>query len=158
MDEKLNNELIDIVLFSKIFGKQFDQFKKIRELFSSIEEYMVLHCITAHNIKDLILELKKNNSLNNTDFYITEYLDSLKNKKNSGVSIHGISRDTEIPRTTVKRWTNSLIEKKLIDKNLEGYLVPTGLIRSYCREIRELATKEHIDFANFYLSPNMKDE
>ena len=158
MDEKLNNELIDIVLFSKIFGKQFDQFKKIRELFSSIEEYMVLHCITAHNIKDLILQLKKIDSLNDTDFYITGYFDSLKSKKNSGVSVHGISRDTEIPRTTVKRWTNSLIERKLIDKNLDGYLVPTGLIRSYCREIRELATREHIDFANFYLSLKMKDE
>ena len=158
MNDKLKIESIDIILFSKIFGKQFDQFKRIRKLFSSIEEYMVLHCITSHNIKDLIAEIKINNPLNDTDLYISNYWDSLKNKKNSGVSIHGISRDTEIPRTTVKRWTDSLIKKKLIDKNLEGYLVPTGLIREYCKDLREFAIKENIDFANFYETSDIRDK
>ena len=152
MNDKLKIESIDIILFSKIFGKQFDQFKRIRKLFSSIEEYMVLHCITSHNIKDLIAEIKINNPLNDTDLYISNYWDSLKNKKNSGVSIHGISRDTEIPRTTVKRWTNSLIQRGLIVKNSDGYLVPTGLIREYCKDLRELVSKDHIDFSSFYSS------
>lgn len=152
MDEKLSNDFIDEVLFRKTYVRQFDYLKKIKELFSSVEEYMVLHCIASHNSKDLILEIKSSGLIVNADLYIKNYWDSLINKKNSGVSIHGISRDTEIPRTTVKRWTNSLIKKGLIIKNLDGYLVPTGLIREYCKDLRELVSKEHIDFANFYSS------
>jgi len=152
MDEKLSNDFIDEVLFRKTYVRQFDYLKKIKELFSSVEEYMVLHCIASHNSKDLILEIKSSGLIVDADLYIKNYWDSLINKKNSGVSIHGISRDTEIPRTTVKRWTNSLIKKGLIIKNLDGYLVPTGLIREYCKDLRELVSKEHIDFANFYSS------
>ncbi|MEJ6587026.1 MAG: hypothetical protein ACKVGX_06140 [Alphaproteobacteria bacterium] len=152
MDEKLSNDFIDEVLFRKTYVRQFDYLKKIKELFSSVEEYMVLHCIASHNSKDLILEIKSSGLIVNADLYIKNYWDSLINKKNSGVSIHGISRDTEIPRTTVKRWTNSLIQRGLIIKNLDGYLVPTGLIREYCKDLRELVSKEHIDFANFYSS------
>ena len=152
MDEKLSNDFIDEVLFRKTYVRQFDYLKKIKELFSSVEEFMVLHCIASHNSKDLILEIKSSGLIVNADLYIKNYWDSLINKKNSGVSIHGISRDTEIPRTTVKRWTNSLIKKGLIIKNLDGYLVPTGLIREYCKDLRELVSKEHIDFANFYSS------
>lgn len=150
MDEKLSNDFIDEVLFRKTYVRQFDYLKKIKELFSSVEEYMVLHCIASHNSKDLILEIKSSGLIVDADLYIKNYWDSLINKKNSGVSIHGISRDTEIPRTTVKRWTNSLIQRGLIIKNLDGYLVPTGLIREYCKDLRELVSKEHIDFANFY--------
>lgn len=152
MDEKLSNDFIDEVLFRKTYVRQFDYLKKIKELFSSVEEFMVLHCIASHNSKDLILEIKSSGLIVNADLYIKNYWDSLINKKNSGVSIHGISRDTEIPRTTVKRWTNSLIQRGLIIKNLDGYLVPTGLIREYCKDLRELVSKEHIDFANFYSS------
>lgn len=152
MDEKLSNDFIDEVLFRKTYVRQFDYLKKIKELFSSVEEFMVLHCIASHNSKDLILEIKSSGLIVDADLYIKNYWDSLINKKNSGVSIHGISRDTEIPRTTVKRWTNSLIKKGLIIKNLDGYLVPTGLIREYCKDLRELVSKEHIDFANFYSS------
>ena len=152
MDEKLSNDFIDEVLFRKTYVRQFDYLKKIKELFSSVEEYMVLHCIASHNSKDLILEIKSSGLIVNADLYIKNYWDSLINKKHSGVSIHGISRDTEIPRTTVKRWTNSLIQRGLIIKNLDGYLVPTGLIREYCKDLRELVSKEHIDFANFYSS------
>lgn len=152
MDEKLSNDFIDEVLFRKTYVRQFDYLKKIKELFSSVEEFMVLHCIASHNSKDLILEIKSSGLIVDADLYIKNYWDSLINKKNSGVSIHGISRDTEIPRTTVKRWTNSLIQRGLIIKNLDGYLVPTGLIREYCKDLRELVSKEHIDFANFYSS------
>ena len=152
MDEKLSNDFIDEVLFRKTYVRQFDYLKKIKELFSSVEEFMVLHCIASHNSKDLILEIKSSGPIVDADLYIKNYWDSLINKKNSGVSIHGISRDTEIPRTTVKRWTNSLIQRGLIIKNLDGYLVPTGLIREYCKDLRELVSKEHIDFANFYSS------
>ena len=152
MDEKLSNDFIDEILFRKTYVRQFDYLKKIKELFSSVEEYMVLHCIASHNSKDLILEIKSSGLIVDADLYIKNYWDSLINKKNSGVSIHGISRDTEIPRTTVKRWTNSLIQRGLIIKNLDGYLVPTGLIREYCKDLRELVSKEHIDFANFYSS------
>jgi DNA-binding MarR family transcriptional regulator len=152
MDEKLSNDFIDEVLFRKTYVRQFDYLKKIKELFSSVEEYMVLHCIASHNSKDLILEIKSSGLIVDADLYIKNYWDSLINKKNSGVSIHGISRDTEIPRTTVKRWTNSLIQRGLIIKNLDGYLVPTGLIREYCKDLIELVSKEHIDFANFYSS------
>ena len=158
MNGKLNNDLIDEVLFCKTYVRQFDQLKKIKELFSSVEEFMILHCISSHNTKDLISEIKASEPIVDVDLYIKNYWDSLINKKNSGVSIHGISRDTEIPRTTVKRWTDSLIKKKLIDKNLEGYLVPTGLIREYCKDLREFAIKEHIDFANFYETSDIRDK
>ena len=152
MNEKLNNDLIDEVLFCKTNVRQFNQLKKIKKLFSSVEEFMILHCISSHNFKDLISEIKASEPIVDVDLYIKNYWDSLINKKNSGVSIHGISRDTEIPRTTVKRWTNSLIQRGLIVKNLDGYLVPTGLIREYCKDLRELVSKDHIDFLSFYSS------
>ncbi len=152
MNGKLNNDLIDEVLFCKTYVRQFDQLKKIKELFSSVEEFMILHCISSHNTKDLISEIKASEPIVDVDLYIKNYWDSLINKKNSGVSIHGISRDTEIPRTTVKRWTNSLIQRGLIVKNSDGYLVPTGLIRAYCKDLRELVSKDHIDFSSFYSS------
>jgi len=152
MNGKLNNDLIDEVLFCKTYVRQFDQLKKIKELFSSVEEFMILHCISSHNTKDLISEIKASEPIVDVDLYIKNYWDSLINKKNSGVSIHGISRDTEIPRTTVKRWTNSLIQRGLIVKNSDGYLVPTGLIREYCKDLRELVSKDHIDFSSFYSS------
>ena len=147
---KTNNQLVDIVLFSKIFSVQFDQLKKIKELFSSLEEYMVLHCVVARNIKELLHTIKTNQPLGDLDIFIENFWANLKNKENSGVSIHGITRDTEIPRTTVTRWTNSLIKRKLITKNIDGYLVPTPLVRSYCKELREVTTSTYNEYAKFY--------
>ncbi len=152
MDEKLNKDLIDEVLFCKTYVQQFNQLKKIKELFSSVEEFMVLHCISSHNTKDLISKIKAAETIIDNDLFIQNYLNGLIDKKNSGVSIHGISRDTEIPRTTVKRWTNSLIQRGLIVKNSDGYLVPTSLIREYNKSLRELISKGYIDFASFYSS------
>jgi len=63
---------------------------------------MVLHCISSHNTKDLISKIKAAETIIDNDLFIQNYLNGLIDKKNSGVSIHGISRDTEIPRTTVK--------------------------------------------------------
>ena len=147
---KTNNQLVDIVLFAKIFSVQFDQLKKIKELFSSLEEYMVLHCVAARNIKELLHEIKTNQPLDDLDIFIENFWTNLKNKENSGVSIHGISRDTEIPRTTVTRWINSLIKRKLITRNINGYLVPTPLVRSYCKELREVTTSTYNEYAQFY--------
>ena len=147
---KTNNQLVDIVLFSKIFSVQFDQFKKIKELFSSLEEYMVLHCVVARNLKELLHVLKTSQPLDDVDIFIENFWFNLKDQKNSGVSIHGISRDTEIPRTTVTRWTNSLIERKLITKNADGFLIPTPLVRSYCKDLREVTTTTYNEYAKFY--------
>lgn len=145
-----DNHLLDVVLFAKIFSVQFDQFKKIRELFSGLEEYMVLYCIVSRNLKELLHELKTGQPHKDIDLVIEEFWDKLKNEENSGVSIHGISRDTEIPRTTVTRMSNSLIRKKLITKNADGYLVPTSLVRSYCKDLRNITTSTYNEYAEFY--------
>ena len=145
-----DNHLLDVVLFAKIFSVQFDQFKKIRELFSGLEEYMVLYCIVSRNLKELLHELKTSQPLKDIDLVVEEFWDKLKNEKNSGVSIHGISRDTEIPRTTVTRLSNNLIKKKLITKNADGYLVPTSLVRSYCEDLRNITTSTYNEYAKFH--------
>ncbi len=156
-DIEKKNELIDLVLFSKIFSNQSRYFKKIKERFSSLEEYMVLDCIASHNISNLVEAIKSHNSSSGIDLFIEQFWNNLKLKKNSGVSIHGISRDTNIPRTTVKRMSDNLIKKKLIIKNIDGYLVPTGLIHIYCKELRNIISKNQIEFVNFYNSLNVNN-
>tara|TARA_B110001450_G_scaffold248885_1_gene265579 strand:- start:585 stop:932 length:348 start_codon:yes stop_codon:yes gene_type:complete len=102
--------------------------------------------------------IKTNQPLGDLDIFIENFWANLKNKENSGVSIHGITRDTEIPRTTVTRWTNSLIKRKLITKNIDGYLVPTPLVRSYCKELREVTTSTHNEYAKFMQNLNKINE
>ena len=101
--------------------------------------------------------IKTNQSLGDLDIFIENFWANLKNKENSGVSIHGITRDTEIPRTKVTRWTNSLIKRKLITKNIDGYLVPTPLVRSYCKELRDVTTSTYNEYANFYKEKDLTD-
>ena len=148
---KEKKTLIDMVLFSKIANRQITRFKKIKEKFSTIEEYIVLHCIRSRSYKDLISSITDSSFIEDLDLFISNYLSDLKIKKNSGVSIHGISRDTGIPRTTVKRNTDNLIKKKLVIKNDEGYLVVTSLVTSYEKEIMETYISNYVDFSDSYV-------
>ena len=115
---------------------------------------MVLHCIVSHNYKNLLVAIQFNNQIEDIDSFISEYWDSLKSKKNTGVSIHGISRDTEIPRTTVKRLTGHLKSKNLVTKNSEGYMIPTSQVNIYNANINSKNKLNYFEFLKLYKSLN----
>lgn len=74
----------------------------IKKKFNSHEEFIIFTIIWLRVYTHLFSDLKKTNVKNNLDKYIKDYY---KNQSNNylGTTINALTRESQIPRTTVKR-------------------------------------------------------
>ena len=116
--------------------------KLLKEKFSSHDEFIIFTIIWLRVYKFLYLEIKnlkptdKINSKLSADEYIKSFY-SHQNNKFLGITINAISRESEIPRSTVKRYVEKLILKNLVKRNLNNLIIPTPKVRDFMGNYRK---------------------
>lgn len=116
--------------------------KLLKEKFSSHDEFIIFTIIWLRVYKFLYLEIKnlkptdKINSKLSADEYIKSFY-SHQNNKFLGITINAISRESEIPRSTVKRIVEKLIKKKLVIRNINYLIIPTSKVRDEMANYRK---------------------
>ena len=108
----------------------------IKKKFNSHEEFIIFTIIWLRVYTHLFSDLKKTNIKNNLEKYIKDYY---RNQSNNylGTTINAITRESQIPRTTVKRIVDKLIIKKLVIKNLNRLVIPTDKVRDFMKDYRK---------------------
>jgi hypothetical protein len=131
--------------------------------FNSHEEFIVFTIIWIRVFKTIFNKLKED-SLYNTeirdiitvDKYIKEFY---LNQKNDylGMTINAVTRESEIPRSTVKRIIENLIEKKLVKKNSKNLVIPTSQVRDAMKFYRQYLYKSNKRIYSIFENLNLKD-
>ena len=129
--------------------------KLLKEDFDSREEFMLFLVVTLRFHKKLFAEVrdslankshnkgikdafsKPNMTSEDLDKFINGYLKKEKKIKHYGTTRLTISQQTNIPRTTVKRIIDRLIERKILTvTNKDNLIVPTALARKKLLDYR----------------------
>ena len=130
--------------------------KFLKENFYSREDYMVFLFVLLRFSKKLTSEIRDstaNRSVNKfikstfpkpnikgdeLDEFIMQYYEKVKNLKHYGVTRRTISKQTNIPRTSVKRILDRLMKRKLVTvTNNDNLIVPTALARKKFSDYRK---------------------
>ena len=97
-------------------------YKSMRHEYGSIDNMLVLLSVSSR-VKNQISNAVQNS--NNYDEAKKQLKDLLKiNEDTLGVNISGISRETDIPRTTVRRICEQLIQKGMLKRNKSNLIIP----------------------------------
>jgi len=97
-------------------------YKSMRHEYGSIDNMLVLQSVSSR-VKNQISNADQNS--NNYDEAKKQLKDLLKiNEDTLGVNISGISRETDIPRTTVRRICEQLIQKGMLKRNKSNLIIP----------------------------------
>ena len=97
-------------------------YKSMRHEYGSIDNMLILLSVSSR-VKNQISNAVQNS--NNYDEAKKQLKDLLKiNEDTLGVNISGISRETDIPRTTVRRICEQLIQKGMLKRNKSNLIIP----------------------------------
>ena len=115
----------------------------LKENFESHQEFIIFTIIWLRVYKSIYQEIKNNklscrpkdNQLS-TDTYIKNFYKN-QNNKFLGITINAISRESEIPRSTVKRYVEKLINKNLVIRNNNNLIIPTTNVRDKMANYRK---------------------
>ena len=130
--------------------------KFLKENFYSREDYMVFLFVLLRFSKKLTSEIrdstanrsdnkfikstfpKPNIKGDELDEFIMQYYEKVKNLKHYGTTRRTISKQTNIPRTSVKRILDRLMKRKLVTvTNNDNLIVPTALARKKFSDYRK---------------------
>ena len=128
----------------------------IKKKFFSNEEFIVFTIIWMRVYKKIYNEIKEEKQNIKIDKYIKGFYKNQKNKY-LGVTINAITRETEIPRTTVKRHIERLIKKKLVIRNSNRLIIPTFLVRDFMKDYREFINSSYKKLSKLYYALNLND-
>ena len=126
----------------EIAEEKINEHRLLKENFNSQEEFIIFTIIWLRVYKGLYQVLKKesNNRPHKTkkvlDEVITNFYINQKDKY-LGITINAITRESLIPRTTVKRIIEKLIEKSLVKRNNNRLIIPTSKVRKLMENYRK---------------------
>ena len=69
-----------------------------------------------------------------------------------GMTINAVARESEIPRTTVKRIIENLINNKLLQRNNKNYIIPTDKVREYMTNYRQYIYKQSLKNIEYFIN------
>ena len=120
--------------------------KLLKKTFTSNEEFIIFTIIWIRVYKDLYLKIKELDidcsNFTTYDQFIKEYYNNQKNRY-LGMTINGVTRECEIPRSTVKRIIEKLIKKNMLKKNENLLIIPTNKVRDIMKDYRQYVFKSN---------------
>ena len=133
----------------EIAEEKIIEHRLLKKEFNSHEEFIIFTIIWMRVFKTMVKKLKTD-SLNykykEDDIFIDNYIKDFylnQNDKYLGMTINGVTRESEIPRSTVKRIIETLIDKKLVTKNTKNLIIPTYRVRDLMRSYRQYIFKSN---------------
>ena len=159
----LKKNLPFMELIIEVAEEKIIEHRLLKKEFNSHEEFIVFTIIWIRVFKTIFNKLKED-SLCNTeiediitvDEYIKEFYLNQKNEY-LGMTINAVTREGEIPRSTVKRIIENLIEKKLVKKNSKNLVIPTSQVRDAMKFYRQYIYKSNKRIYSIFENLNLKD-
>ena len=114
----------------------------LKKNFNSHEEFIIFTIIWMRVYKTIYQKLTKNYSSVNLDKFIKNFYNNQEDQY-LGITINAITRESEIPRSTVKRTVEKLIVKEMVSRNSRNLIIPTVKVRDIMESYRQFNFKSH---------------
>ena len=114
MNTKIQNYIPFMSWSIELAEEKILEYKLLQNTFSSHEEFIIFTIIWLRVYKFLLQESKSNKLHVSQKLTIDKYIENFYINQNNqflGITINAISRESEIPRSTVKRYVEKLILK-----------------------------------------------
>ena len=147
----------------EIAEEKIIEHRLLKNEFSSHEEFITFTIIWMRVFKTMFKKLKEDaitNKFKKENILVDKYIkDYYLNQKDEylGMTINAITRESEIPRSTVKRIIENLIKKRLVTKNIKNLIIPTFRVRDVMRSYRQYIFKSNKKNYSFFETLNLKE-
>ena len=135
----------------------------LKKKFNSHEEFIIFTIIWMRVYKDLVkkiknLNLQKQIKISNSSIeqYIKDYYTNQKDGY-LGMTINGVTRESNIPRTTVKRIIEILIKKNLVQRNKNRLIIPRNQVRDLMKNYRQYIFQSNRRLYSLFDDLNLKE-
>ena len=145
----------------EIAEEKIIEHRLLKKKFKSHEEFIIFTIIWMRVFKTIFTKLKKDSirsDYNRKNILVDNYIKNYylnQQDQYLGMTINAITRESEIPRSTVKRIIENLIKKKLVTKNLKNLIIPTYKVRDAMRYYRQYIYKSHKRTYSIFETLNM---
>ena len=119
----------------EVAENEITEHRLLKKTFKSYEEFIIFTIIWIRVYKHLYISLKNSEIEHNLDKYIKDYYINPKNQF-LGMTINAITRESEVPRSTVKRIIENLISRNLLSRNKNRLIIPTSRVREVMEQYR----------------------
>ena len=113
----------------------------IKNNYQTIDHIIVILSVINHTKKTINQTIQQSSYLANTKEMDQEIAKALADHPDYGVTYSSISRETNLPRTTVRRICDTFFKKEILKKNSYGLIVMGDRMREQNQTMREEAKK-----------------
>ena len=119
----------------------------IKKNYQTIDHIIVILSVINHTKKTINRTIQQNSYPANTKEMDQEIAKALADHPDSGVTYSSISRETNLPRTTVRRICDTFFKKKILKKNSHGLIIMGDRMREQNQTMREETKKFFVEVA-----------
>ena len=147
----------------EIAEEKIIEHRLLKKEFNSHEEFIIFTIIWMRVFKTIYKKIKEesiSNKIIEKNILVDEYFKNFyQNQKDKylGMTINAVTRESEIPRSTVKRVIENLIKKKLVTKNLKNLIIPTFRVRDVMKNYRKYIYKSNKKNYSIFDALNLKN-
>ena len=113
----------------------------IKKNYQTIDHIIVILSVINHTKKTINQTIQQSSYSANTEEMDQEIAKALADHPDYGVTYSSISRETNLPRTTVRRICDTFFKKEILKKNSYGLIVMGDRMREQNQTMREEAKK-----------------
>ena len=113
----------------------------IKKNYQTIDHIIVILSVINHTKKTINRTIQQNSYPANTKEMDQEIAKVLADHPDYGVTYSSISRETDLPRTTVRRICDTFFKQKILKKNAHGLIIMGDRMREHNQTMREETKK-----------------
>ena len=147
----------------EIAEEKIIEHRLLKNNFNSHEEFIIFTIIWMRVYKDLVKKIKNLNlhkqikiSNSSIEQYIKDYYTNQKDGY-LGMTINGVTRESNVPRTTVKRIIEILIKKNLVQRNKNRLIIPRNQVRDLMKNYRQYIFQSNRRLYSLFDDLNLKE-
>ena len=113
----------------------------IKKNYQTIDHIIVILSVINHTKKIIHQTIQQSSHSSNTKEMDQEIAKALADHPDYGVSYSSISRETDLPRTTVRRICDTFFKQGILKKNAHGLIIMGDRMREHNQTMREETKK-----------------
>ena len=113
----------------------------IKKNYQKIDHIIVIFSVINHTKKIIHQTIQQSSHSSNTKEMDEEIAKALAAHPDYGVTFSSISRETNLPRTTVRRICDTFFKQKILKRNSHGLIIMGDRMREHNQTMREETKK-----------------
>lgn len=113
----------------------------IKKNYQTIDHIIVILSVINHTKKTINQTIQQSSHSTNTKEMDQEIAKALADHPDYGVTYSSISRETDLPRTTVRRICDTFFKQRILKKNAHGLIIMGDRMREHNQTMREETKK-----------------